>query len=144
VTYEVRAGMQHLTLGTGDTRVSFREEVAPPVLDLLRPLTVTGTHDLPHSPGVRVRVTVDGTAALVTPARDSVPLVTMGVAADESAADYLWPLMGEGHPEAARPSAVPWIAVRLEAGATLYPADLRWLGDFERCWAWAWLDRLGQ
>lgn len=36
----------------------------------------------------------------------------------------------------------PWCAVRLEPGIALYPETAHWLGDFERCLAWAWLERL--
>jgi hypothetical protein len=92
-------------------------------------------------PGVQVKVAVDGTSALVTPMRDSWPLVTMGVAADEAGADEVWPLIG--HPEIARPSPAPWIAVKLENGAIVHPTDVGWLSDFEQCWAWAWMDQLG-
>jgi hypothetical protein len=131
--------MQHLTLDTGDTRVSFADEVRPDVIETLRPLTVTGRHELPPSfDGCTAKVTVDGPAALVTVDRDGAPLVTFGVAADQDGAAVLWPLISE--PAVAEPSAVPWIAVRLEVGLGLSPDDGDWLGDFERCWAWAWLD----
>jgi hypothetical protein len=129
-------GMQHLTLDTGDTRVSFRDEIRPDVIDVLQPLTATGTHALPQVPGCTVKVTLDGPAALVTVFRDDAPLVMFGVAADEAGAAELWPLLNAQVPE---PSAVPWLAVRLQAGLALHPGDGRWLGDFERCWAWAWL-----
>lgn len=77
-------GMQYLTLDTGHTRVSFRDEIDPGVLARLRPLTVPGEHQLPNPPGGAVKVTVDGTAALVTVFRTAAPLVTFGVAADEA------------------------------------------------------------
>ncbi len=83
-------------------------------------------------------MTVDGTAALVTVYREDAPLVTFGVAADQAGAAALWPLLGQS--EAPEPSAVPWLAVRLQPGLALYPGDADWLRDFERCWAWAWLN----
>lgn len=133
--------MQHLTLDTGHTRVSFRDEIAPGVLQLLKPLTVTGLHKMPDPPGGTLQVTVDGTAALATVMRGDAPLATLAVAADEAGAAKLWKLAGRE--DVAQPSAVPWLAVRLEAGMLLHPDDAEWLGDFERCWAWAWLDSLG-
>lgn len=136
-----RTGMQHLTLDTGHTRVSFRDEIRPDVLGMLAPMTRTGTHDLPHPfAGCEIKVTVDGTAAMVTVFRDDAPLVTFGVAADQDGADALWPVLGA---DVAEPSAVPWLAARLEPGLALHPDDGHWLGDFERCWAWAWLTAVG-
>jgi hypothetical protein len=137
-----RTGMQHLTLDTGHTRVSFADEVDPRVLDQLRPLTVTGTHPMPRPPGCTVSVAVDGTAALVTVMRAGDPLVTFGVAADERGAAKLWPLIARLG--VAQPSAVPWLAVGLEVGVAAHPGDLGWLGDFERCWAWCWLNNVRQ
>ncbi len=137
-----RTGMQHLTLDTGRTRVSFRDEIAPDVLEQLRPLTVTGTYPMPQPPGCAVSVAVDGTAALVTVMRAGDPLVTFGVAADERGAAKLWPLIAR--PGVVRPSAVPWLAAGLEVGVAVHPGDLGWLGDFERCWAWCWLNHVGR
>lgn len=82
---------------------------------------------------------MDGSAALVTVLRGQAPLVTFGAAADEGGADELWKLLGRNG--VARPSAVPWLAARLEVGSVLHLGDLGWLGDFERCWAWCWLSR---
>jgi hypothetical protein len=138
--------MHHLTLDTQDTRVSFADEVRPDVIATLQPLTVAGVHDLPDPPGGTIQVTVDGQAAMVTVNRDGAPLVTFGVAADQAGAAKLWPLISQpagvvGHRyDAAEPSAVPWLAVRMEVGLALHLSDAGWLGDFERCWAWAWLE----
>ena len=133
--------MQHLTVDTGHTRVSFRDEIADSVIERLRQMTATGSHSVPGFPGCAAKVTVDGTAALVTVFRDEAPLVTFGVAADADGAKQLWPLIGR--PDVAEPSAVPWLAARLEVGVALHPGDADWLGDFERCWAWAWLGQGG-
>jgi hypothetical protein len=133
--------MQHLTLDTGHTRVSFRDEIAPRVLEQLRPLTVTGTHPMPQPAGCTVKVTVDGTAALVTVMDGGDPLVTFGVAADERGAEQLRQLIAR--PGVPQPSAVPWPAAGLEAGVAAHPGALDWLGDFERCWAWCRLDQIG-
>lgn len=137
-----RTGMQHLTLDTGHTRVSFRDEIDPGVLARLRQLTVPGEHQLPSPPGGTIKVTVDGTAALVTVFRGTAPLVTFGVAADEAGAADLWPLIAR--PGIRQPSAAPWLAAGLEMGAAAHQDDLRWLGDFERCWAWCWLSSAGE
>jgi hypothetical protein len=36
--------------------------------------------------------------------------------------------------------AGPWCAVRFELGLAMHQQAADWLGDFERCIAWAWLD----
>ena len=136
-----RTGMQHLTLDTGHTRVSFHDEIDPGVLARLRPLMVAGEHQLRNPPGGTVKVTIDGTAALVTVFRGAAPVVTFGVAADEAGAADLWPLIAR--PGIRQPSAVPWLAVGLEIGAAAHQDDLGWLGDFERCCAWCWLSSAG-
>jgi hypothetical protein len=150
----IAAGLQHLTLDTGHTRVSFPDEIDPAILARLRPLTVTGEHSLTGigsaaADGCLIRVTVDGGAALVTVFRvipddpPLAPLVSLAVAADEEGAGKVWPLIlaSAAVPSAVppQPGAVPWLAVRLEPGLVLYPDDAGWLGDFERCWAWTWL-----
>ena len=138
---DTRTGMQHLTVDTGHTRVSFRDEIAPDVLARLRPMMVTGSHSIPGFPGYAARVTIDGPAALVTVFRGEAPLVTFGVAADAAGAADLWPLISRAWEPMAAPSATPWLAVRLEPGLLLHGGDADWLGDFERCWAWCWLDQ---
>ena len=39
----------------------------------------------------------------------------------------------------ARPASLPWCAVVMMPFVS--PMETRWLGDFERCLAWAWLER---
>lgn len=34
----------------------------------------------------------------------------------------------------------PWIAAALDTGIVRHPDAAEWLGDFERCLAWAWLE----
>ena len=71
------------------------------------------------------------------------PLVTLGVAPTSLASAELWRQMvpGGGEEQVPRPPApaVPWLAVKLYPTATLWPEAMSWLGDFERCIAWAWL-----
>lgn len=152
--------LEHLTLLTGDTRRSWREDVPDDVLDLLRPLLdraiATGGH-VPLPDVVSPRCTITAVAAraralLVTvwgpPAVYGVPasptpLVTIGVAPTSLASAELWRRMapGGGEEQLPQPDApsVPWLAVKLHDTATLWPEALSWLGDFERCLAWAWV-----
>lgn len=149
-----RIGMQHLTLDTGHTRVSFIGEIADEALAAVSPLVAPGRHLLPVDmggwPTPSVQVTSQPGAALATVFRGRAPLVMIAVAADEPGGDMLWDVLVAGAatiarrdptlaPMPPRPSAVPWMAVRLLPGMLRYPEDAHWLGDFERCWAWAWL-----
>lgn len=73
--------LSHYTITTGDLRASPRSEVGEDAIAALRPLLRTGTHDLPHPAGYRLRVTVDGDALAATVlAPDGAPLVTSYVA----------------------------------------------------------------
>lgn len=60
-------------------------------------------------------------------------------------AEKLWHLLwtgveGPAVPVDAQPDA-PWCAVRLELGILADLPAAEWLGDFERCLAWTWLER---
>lgn len=79
------------------------------------------------------------------PGRPRSPLLTLGVCAETAESAALWQAL---HREAtlplatdpARPPAAPWCAVRIELGALPYLETMAWVGDFERCLAWAWID----
>jgi hypothetical protein len=130
--------MHHVTLTTGHTRVSPRGEVADQVLAACEPLLAPGRHRIPGVMGgyeLVVPVCQHGWAGTVY--QGSVPVATIGVADDEASASEIWPALvkmhGGGAP--AQPP-LPWCAVVLHAVAPAY----EWLGDFERCLAWAWLE----
>jgi hypothetical protein len=70
------------------------------------------------------------------------PLVTIGVA-KKSRHAHLWQLLTAGGymPAAApgiRAPQTPWCAVAVWPSAQMHPGAFEWLGDFERCVAWAW------
>jgi hypothetical protein len=75
-------------------------------------------------------------------------LVTFGVALDSRSSNELWRLL---HTTARHlrtdidsPPQLPWVGIRKESGITLTPTQVEWLQDFERCVAWAWIERAGQ
>lgn len=156
--------IEHLTLTTGHSRRCWREEVADNVLELLRPLIdqavrpsiKTGRYvPLPNVVSPRCTITATtgrGRALLVTiwapPVQGGTaptPLVTLGVAPTSLAGAELWRQMvpGGGEEQMPRPAApaVPWCAVQMHDSAALWPEAMSWLGDFERCLAWAWVDQ---
>lgn len=77
-----------------------------------------------------------------------IPLATCGVAVTPEASPILWDFMADEYrremgeaPPALRPAAVPWCGVILHKTALLDVPAMEWLGDFERCVAWAWIER---
>lgn len=148
--------MIHVTIDTGHERESPREEVGVGVVELLRPLVVRALRGervgLPGSPGCTLSGgSDDGVTAVVTiSSADGAPLVMIGIAppsAPDASADRVWRLLhaqptGVRLPRIVPQPPAPWCAVRLEIGAALEPWQVTWLGDAERCIAWAWLEEV--
>ena len=144
--------IHHVTLTTGHTRRSWRYEITPEamyvVAGLLEQAVVEGEAAIPAAePACNVSVTVEGQCMIATVwGPERAPLVTLGVAARARCGAKLWPML---HHHAALPLVTrteerpdePWCAVRLEPGIAIYTDAAHWLGDFERCIAWAWLAR---
>jgi hypothetical protein len=81
------------------------------------------------------------------------PCVTFGVAADDGAAEEIWPLLEKGYLEIAeqpiirsadfaaphRPATTPWCS-----SIVLFakPEELDWIEDFGKRLAWAFLDTM--
>lgn len=143
--------IRHLTIDTGDQRDSYRDEVADSVVEMLRPLIDRAVA------GERVQVPGDvDPDCTMTAARGrdralvvtvwgppqmglDVPMVTIGVAPSSLASAAIWlAWFGISPPTPAPPS--PWCAARLLPGLTIYPQAAGWLGDLERCIAWAWIE----
>lgn len=155
--------LQHITINTGHSRWSDREEVGDVPLAVVsglldQALAVAGP--IPLAPAAlshyTLKATVDGGALLATvsgpigphlpgaPHRGSTaPLATIAVARRNRQTRALWTMIWASHDPAVPPppGSAPWIAVLLHPTLNLYPDAQRWLGDFERCLAWAWIER---
>ena len=71
------------------------------------------------------------------------PLVTFGVARRSRQAAELWPLLRAqfgGKPGIKMPGE-PWCAVHIHPVFAEQFGASAWIGDFERCVAWAWIER---
>lgn len=145
--------MIHYTLNTGHTRdPSPRSEVSDETIKIVEPWCVNGTHELPM-PGWSMVVTIGERGGLLaTLYCERAPVVSIAVAPDDAAAAELWPAIeslyhkitdlpqhrGLDWALAKQPARTPWCAVTLNEASDIYKmAD--WLGDFERCLAWAWI-----
>jgi hypothetical protein len=128
----------HETINTRHTRRSFRSEVEPDVLEMVAGWLASDLIKLPggYSCIVMYRSGHCLQAEVHTPG--GVRLVVIGVASHARCGQSLW-LRLEGLP-GAKP-AEPWCAAWLDsAGQAADPTAYHWLGDFERCLAWAFLD----
>lgn len=135
--------MNHYTLITGHNRVSPRSEVSDDAIRVCRPLIVPGTHEIPGPLGKYTLVVPETAHGLLgTVYQAKAPVASIGVADTPEASAEIWPALLGLHERLGLPGdpvepELPWIATTILLSA---PA-MEWLGDFERCWAWAWLER---
>ena len=75
-------------------------------------------------------------------AYNDVPIVTVGIAQRSREAKELWSSFEThfGKPKAVMPQA-PYCMVELHPNMMAFPDALEWIGDLERCIAWAWISR---
>lgn len=162
--------IRHLTLNTGHSRDSLREEVGEDVIeacrDLIADCLVSRLYEpIPAvQPDCVLNATREGKCLIATVSGlfagdrgeyagelQRIPLVTVGVAESARCGATLWRALHAGRePELQtqrdNPPPAPWCAARLEPGLNfqLFAPAAHWLGDFERCLAWGWLDYLTQ
>lgn len=147
--------MLHYTLNTGHTRTSPRSEVGDDVIAKMASLLGPGHHDLGRFAetfrGYHVTVPECDAGLVATLWSEKAPLVTFGVAATEEDEDVVWPVLEQMYLKltelpvlrsadfqaSRKPDSLPWLAVVLVA-PHLVPS---WVADFERCLAWAWLEK---
>jgi len=153
--------LNHITLTTGDTRRSYRDEVSADAIDACQDL-LDDALDQPeiHAviPGIEPKCTLTAavaSGALIATVWSSpvelkgqspqrAPLATIGVATRSTSGAKLWSVLHQMRPElktfGQAPPGAPWVAARLEIGIALMPEAAHWLGDFERCLGHAWLE----
>lgn len=155
--------INHLTLNTGHLARTSRADVSDSALAILSPWLRAAISSGPPAPlpvaelchysaqtlvenGALV-VTVTGPAGPHKPGQPhpgaTMPLVTIGVAQRSRQAAPLWSMLTTafGNPRSVRMPADPWVVVALHPTLAKYPDAAHWLGDFERCVAWAWITR---
>ncbi|QNM94879.1 hypothetical protein [Chitinimonas koreensis] len=158
--------LNHYTLTTSHNRRSDRAEVAEATMAVVAPWVLEHAaidrrpgdpvalpvpewahytaHLLSHDGALIVTVYgPDGPFVLGKPPTRTTPLLTFGVATKSRHAIPLWEMLMQQpfvHPKSQRPPA-PWCAVALYPVLQQHPEAARWMGDFERCVAWAWITR---
>lgn len=155
--------INHVTLNTGHTRRSPRDEVRDDILGILHPWIedmLIGKIPLPLPvPSLYhycATATVEAGSLLCTiwaprgphtPGQphpgESIPLVTLGVAQRSRHSTDLWAMMVAqfgAKPGLKKPNE-PWCGVVVHSNLMDHIRTSDWLGDMERCIAWAWITR---
>lgn len=138
----------HLTLDTGHGRRSYRDEVDDGVVSLCQQWIAEGIAGdrVTIMPGYVLTCMTAGGALMATIAQESgEPLATVTVASSSLASAAAWralqqPAQGVLAATGDAPRT-PWCAARLYGGLLRDPGATAWLGDVERCLAWAWIER---
>lgn len=155
--------INHITLATGHIARTSRADVAPAVTEALAawlPATLNSgqLHALPVPElcHFAAQVLVQDGALVVTVsapigphqpgqphAGQTMPLVTFGVAQRSRHGAVLWGMMIKafGCKPGLQAPQTPFCAVAIHPGIAIYKGPVEWLGDFERCVAWAWITR---
>jgi len=147
--------MNQYMLNTGHNRVSPRSEISEGVLPKMAPLLAVGEHDLGELlgafAGYRLVVPHCEAGYFATLCRGEWPLLSLAVAATAEDEAVVWPALEGLYLKVTeapgmraadfqaphRPPTLPWVAVAL-VNPLAVPG---WAGDFERCLAWAVVER---
>ena len=147
--------LDHITLNTGHSsrptrdavdadvlsRVEWdlRSRIVPPRLGTQQPILHFGAHGY-----IALTLTKGETLTQTVTGGDGAPLVTFGVAPGPSPdADVMWNILldvARAQPGASVPRSMPrspWCAVVIWSSIALHPKAVTWLGDYERCVAFA-------
>ena len=155
--------INHITLNTGHIARTSRADVAPAATQLLADWLPTAINNgkahplpVPELSHISAQVFVQDGALVVTVSAPvgphtqgkphtgkAMPLVTFGVAQRSRQGAPLWDMLiksFDGKSGIKQPNA-PFCAVAIHPSITAYTGPVEWLGDFERCAAWAWITR---
>lgn len=145
--------LNHITLSTGHLARTSRADVTDDTIKALKPwlqsaLDYADPYPLPGPLGARdgfvMSAGMQGGGLICHVGQvDAGPLVTFGVAARSRQAGELWAWLCAqyGSAEALVAPSVPWCAVALHPAFLQQHGAAAWVGDFERCIAWTWLER---
>jgi hypothetical protein len=120
----------HITLNSGDERISSRSEGRDDIIEMLKPVVAAGGGEV-----AGLYITMEGANVFTLGWQADTPAVRCYVAKEPN--PTLWKqAAGQG----SEPTGI-WLAVRLLPGALECTTDqVMMLGDAERCIAWAILE----
>jgi hypothetical protein len=142
--------IRHITLTTGHVRDSFADEISPEAIqvcgDLIERMTAGESPAIPGFESFRVSGVSYGRCFVATVWSGKEPIVTIGIATHSRCGAETWRALHQlAAPLPPLSTSVdecppePWCAARLEVFAAFYPDVMAWIGDFERCLAWAFV-----
>lgn len=136
--------VEHITLPTGHITRSSRSDIGDDMIRYVATVIEQALAESPSSvaltaptPGCKIDARAVGAALTVTLYGADAPWAVIGVAPHSRVAPKLWSHLLGIYPSCTidRPSA-PWVAAAL-----LVEDTPEWIADFERCVAWAWIER---
>jgi len=140
-----RPSIWHVTLQTGHSSQSYRQDIADAAITALSPLLrADGEYPIPSVADRRLCVTRAGRLLLATVLAETA-ICTLAVANRSVGAQKLWHMIHKGVETATdphKPPRAPWCAARIEPGLAIHAEDQPWLADFQRCLAWTWIESL--
>ena len=150
----------HVSVNTGDVVLSRRAEVSDDEVEVFQQLVASArTWKIPSvGHGFTCTVTADGGGVSTFDVSvefegEPGPVVFCVLCTNEAMTRAAWDLMSRlslrfldgplGAQMAAKEATVytPWLAVLLMPGAVVAPDASAWIGDFQRCLAWALIER---
>lgn len=155
------SSFEHITINTGHTRLSKRNEVPDQLVAYMKnwfntsqPLSLEGdskisfVNAIPGCPGFIAILTPNNGVLLVTVLHEDRPCISFGIADKTPEGESLWKILHDDPcqflPTFTDPKKLPrtpWCAVRFDPGFVyLSSKDQMWLGDFERYVAWMWFE----
>lgn len=145
--------IRHITLTTGHVRDSLPGEVSPEAIDaiaaIIERMCAGEVAEPVPLPGIGAGYSIAGrgtsrclVASVYADGPPSTMVCTIGVALHSRCGASLW---RELHRWGRTPVVTdpwrcppePWVAAALDEGVAVHPDCTYWLGDFERCLAWA-------
>lgn len=135
--------LNHITLNTGHMRKTYASEVDKQMYFTMRRLFKEATR--PEGAvlfeNYRAKTTHIGPTAITTVyGPDGIPILTSACSKNDDGS--LWRMMHETFigplaTKAEKSISLPYVADRIEVGASIHLDALKWTGDFSRCFAWA-------
>lgn len=145
--------LNHITLTSGHLARTSRAGVTEETIEALAPWLERALESevpvpLPGPLGSRdgfsaVAYTADGALVCTVYDPTNQPLVTFGVAARSRHASELWALLVAqfGAVAGLKMPSTPWCAVAIHPAFAMQRGTSAWIGDFERCVAWTWIQK---
>jgi hypothetical protein len=142
----------HTTLQTAHSRHCGRDEISNDALAFCREL-ITAALINPNKPVPMPNFdgyffsggNISGKGLFGTVWKHKIPMVTIMVAVKSRSSPKLWQKIHQNATLPTKtdiniPPPVPWVVASLTVSAAMDMDAMSWLGDFERCLAWAWMD----